>query len=142
MSEKTIGKAYLKELILLIPNFLKLLYRLAEDKRVPVQEKIILAAAAAYVVSPIDLVPDFIPFVGQVDDLLMIVLVLKRFMNSVDESVLYEYWDGNDNFLLIIDKVLSYARYFVPASIYDKIVNQVEKGTIDVDCEVQEQSER
>ncbi|MEA1961095.1 MAG: YkvA family protein [Bacillota bacterium] len=136
MNEKSIGKAYLKELISLIPNFAKLLYRLAEDKRVPAKEKAILAAAAVYVLTPIDLIPDFIPFVGQVDDLLMVVLVLKRFINSVDEDILYEHWDGAEDLLTIIDNVLGYAKYFVPQGIYNRIVNQVDKGTIDVDYDV------
>ncbi len=141
MSKKSEAKTYLQEILFLIPNLVKLLYRLLEDKRVPSQEKIILGAAAVYVASPIDFVPDFIPFIGQIDDLLLVALVLKRFLNSAGEDVLLEHWDGPQNLLQMVDKILSCTRFFLPASVYDRLVNQVEKGTIDVDFEVHSKDE-
>ena len=52
-----------------IPNLVKLAYRLMRDPRVPHKQKVFLSAALAYVVAPVDLVPDFIPFIGRADDL-------------------------------------------------------------------------
>lgn len=141
LSEKLEAKTYLQEILLLIPNLVKLLYRLLEDKRVPAQEKVILGAAAVYVASPIDLVPDFIPFIGQLDDLLLVALVLKRFLNSVDESILLEHWDGPQDLLKMVDTILSCTRFFLPAGVYNRLVNQVRKG-IDVDYEVHSTDEK
>lgn len=130
------AKAWIKEAIMLIPNYIKLLYRLAQDQSVPVQEKALLLATVAYIISPIDFVPDFIPFIGQVDDILLVALILKRFMNTVERRVLFNYWDGSYDLLVSIDKILSYARFFLPRGVYDKIVKKSEETTIDADYEV------
>lgn len=125
------GKSLLKEAIMLIPNFLKLMYRLAEDKRVPAQEKAILFATAAYVVSPIDFLPDFIPFVGQVDDLLLVALILQRFMNTVEREILFEYWDGEDKLLAVIENILGFSKFFLPENVYNKVVQRAAKAPAD-----------
>ena len=70
--ERKQARGFLKNVITLIPNFLKLLFRLFKDGRVPATEKAFLIGAIAYVISPIDLIPDVIPFVGQVDDLYLV----------------------------------------------------------------------
>jgi uncharacterized membrane protein YkvA (DUF1232 family) len=114
----------LKELLLLIPNFIKLLYRLLGDMRVSSQEKALVLGTLAYVISPLDFLPDAIPFLGQVDDLLLVALILKRFMNSIDRSVLLAYWDGQDDLLLTIDRILEYTRILLPRGVYNKIVNK------------------
>lgn len=128
-----------KESIMLIPNYLKLIYRLLKDGRVMATEKAILMGTAIYVASPLDFLPDVIPFVGQVDDVLLVALVLQRFMNSIDRHVLYEHWDGNVDLLNSIEQVLSYARFFLPAGVYNKIVRksrETPKQTIDVEYEI------
>jgi len=125
-----------KQALMLIPNFVKLLYRLVGDKRVLAQEKALLLGTVAYVISPLDLLPDAIPFVGQIDDLLLIALILKRFMNSIDRSILLEYWDGKDDLLLTIDKILEFTRYLLPGGVYNKIVKKARGKTIDIDYEV------
>lgn len=119
-----------KQALLLIPNFVKLLYRLVGDKRVLSQEKALLLGVAAYVISPLDFLPDAIPFLGQIDDLLLVALILKRFMNSVDRSIIMEYWDGNQDLLLTIDKILEFTRYLLPSGVYNKIVKKASKDTI------------
>ncbi len=133
------AKDKMKEALMLIPNYLKLLYRLTKDSRVAATEKAMLLGTAAYIVAPVDFLPDFIPFIGQIDDILLVALVLKRFMNSVDRSVLYEHWDGNVDLLHSIEQILALARFFLPSGVYNKIVRkskETPKGTIDVDYEV------
>lgn len=125
-----------KQVLLLIPNFVKLLYRLVGDQRVLSKEKALLLGVVAYVISPLDFLPDAIPFLGQIDDLLLVALILKRFMNSVDRSILMEYWDGNHDLLLTIDKILEFTRYLLPSGVYNKIVKKVSRDTIDIDYEV------
>lgn len=107
-----------------IPNFVKLLYRMMQDKRVMLGDKAMLLGTIAYVISPMDFLPDMIPFLGQIDDLLLVALILKRFLNSVDRSVLLEYWEGEENLLLTIDKILGFSAVFLPRGVYNKIVHK------------------
>jgi uncharacterized membrane protein YkvA (DUF1232 family) len=91
-----------QELLLLLPNFVKLAKGLLTDRRVPVRRKLLLGALVAYLVSPIDLIPDFIPGLGQMDDLLVVVLVIHGLLSSVEEEVLLEHWHGRPDVLLLI----------------------------------------
>lgn len=137
--DKATARQKMKEAVMLIPNYLKLLYRLVRDKRVMAMEKAVLLGTVAYILSPFDFLPDMIPFVGQLDDVLLAALVLQRFMNSVDRHVLYEYWDGDMDLLDNIEQVLAYARYFLPSGVYERIVRksrETPKQTIDVEYEV------
>jgi len=130
---KESARQQVKELLLLIPNFIKLLYRLLGDKRVSTQDKALLLGTVAYVISPLDFLPDAIPFLGQIDDLLLVALILKRFMNSVDRSVLLAYWDGKEDLLLTIDKILEFTGIFLPRGVYNKIVKKAKEETIDME---------
>ncbi len=133
---KESAREKVKELLLLIPNFLKLLYRLLGDKGVSTQEKALLLGTVAYVISPLDFLPDAIPFLGQIDDLLLVALILKRFMNSIDRSVLLAYWDGKDDLLLTIDKILEFTGIFLPRGVYNKIVKKAREETIDMEYDL------
>ncbi|PKM77438.1 MAG: hypothetical protein CVU90_07445 [Firmicutes bacterium HGW-Firmicutes-15] len=133
---KESAREKVKELLLLIPNFVKLLYRLVGDKSVSTQEKALLLGTVAYVISPLDFLPDAIPFLGQIDDLLLVALILKRFMNSIDRSVLLAYWDGKDDLLLTIDKILGFTGIFLPRGVYNKIVKKSKEETIDMEYDV------
>ncbi|MCF8010590.1 MAG: DUF1232 domain-containing protein [Clostridiales bacterium] len=110
-----------KELIMLLPNFLKLIYRLMKDSRVPSQNKVLLGAVAAYILSPIDIVPDFVPLVGQVDDLLAVALVLKGLFDAAGEEIVLEYWDGPDSLLSIVDSILKVAAQILPKKAYQRV---------------------
>jgi len=65
--------------------------KLFKDKRVPVKSKILLGLAIGYVVCPIDLIPDFIPVLGQLDELIIVPLLLKAAMKYVPENVKNDY---------------------------------------------------
>lgn len=130
------AKSALKETILFIPNFLKLLYRLMQDSRVTTTDKALLGATIAYILSPIDFVPDMIPFFGQIDDLLLVSLVLKRLLDSVEQEVVLEYWDGNSDLIITIEKILDLAVRFVPPKVYDKLVKKSRPQTVDVDFDI------
>lgn len=84
-----------KQLIREIPNLLKLMFRLMKDGRVPLKDKALFALVAAYVISPIDLIPDFGGLLGMVDDLYLVGLSLGRLLASAGEDVLLEHWDGD-----------------------------------------------
>ena len=95
-------RTFVQELLLLLPNFVKLAKRLLTDRRVPVQRKLLLGALIAYLVSPLDFIPDFIPGLGQLDDLLVVLLVVHGLLSSVEEEVLLEHWDGHPDVILLI----------------------------------------
>lgn len=120
----------LKEAMLFLPNLMKLVYRLMKNEGIAQSDKVLLVATAAYVLSPWDLMPDMIPFLGQVDDLLLLALVLKRLMDSVSQEVLESYWDGNDNLLILLDKILNTALFFIPPGIYRKLVKKARTTAI------------
>ena len=65
-----------------LPNLVKLGYRLLRDPRVPVKHKAFVGAALAYLVAPIDVIPDFIPFLGQADDVLLLAFALNAMFEA------------------------------------------------------------
>lgn len=75
----------------------RLLWRVARDPRVPWTAKAVAGGAAAYVISPIDLVPDFIPGVGQLDDLFLLTRAVRYLASAAGYDVLYELWSGSDD---------------------------------------------
>ena len=72
------------------PMYVRLLWALLRDERIPTSQKAVLGLAAGYLASPIDVVPDFIPFLGAVDDLVVAVLAIDVFLESVPEALLDE----------------------------------------------------
>lgn len=73
----------------------RLLWRLTLDRRVPFMPKMLLPAALAYIVLPLDLVPDFIPILGRIDDLLVLVLAAVMFLALAPREVVAEYMGGS-----------------------------------------------
>ena len=84
-----------RELATLIPNLVFLFRGLLRDKRVPRSSKILLGFAVAWLVSPIDLIPEFIPVVGPLDDAVVAALVLRHVLKRTDRSVLADNWRGD-----------------------------------------------
>ncbi len=118
-----------KQALMFIPNLIKLLYRLVHDEAVSSTDKALLLGTAAYVVSPWDFLPDMVPFLGQIDDLLLIALVLKRIMDSVSREVIEKYWDGSEELLELLKKVVSFAMFFLPPGVYRKVVKKSNSGS-------------
>jgi len=120
------AQGFLKSVIMLIPNFLKLLGRLFRDSRVPTTEKALLVGTIIYVISPIDLIPDFIPFLGEVDDLYLVALVVLRLLARTDDDVLREHWDGRGDLNSVVDKILRAAQYVLPKRVQRILLGRVE----------------
>ena len=77
-----------------VPDCLVLVKRLLGDARLPRRSRFGLAGAAAYLALPIDLVPDFLPVVGQLDDAIVLGLILRMVLRSAGETLLDEHWPG------------------------------------------------
>ena len=99
-----------------LPRFLRLLWGLVTDSRVAMVDKLLVAGAIAYIVTPIDLIPDFIPFLGEVDDVYLLVLALQRLLQNAGRSVLLSHWTGDPAELreLNLRKVMMAAAFFLP----------------------------
>jgi uncharacterized membrane protein YkvA (DUF1232 family) len=108
------GQADMKEWLLALPNLAKLLYRLARDSRVPRRSKFILLAVAGYLVIPFDLIPDWIPGLGQLEDLALVIVALDGVLNKVPEEILEEHWDGDPGVLNTIREGLARVTEMVP----------------------------
>ena len=78
----------------MVPRLALLVPKLMTDERVPRRTKLALAGLAAYIVSPWDLIPDFIPGVGQLDDAIVLLLFVDGVLNQVEDKVLLEHWTG------------------------------------------------
>jgi len=85
-----------------LPDCALLLKRLARDPRVPRRAKLVLLAAAAYVAFPIDLVPDFVPVAGQLDDAIVIALALRAVLRAGGPALICEHWPGPPRSLALI----------------------------------------
>lgn len=94
--------------LLLLPDLFALILRLIRDPRVSQSAKLQLLAVTAYVISPIDLIPDFLLPLGLIDDTIAAALVLNRVLNLMDqagEDMLREHWEGPGDILETIRRV-------------------------------------
>src|SRR5437867_5473656 len=99
-----------------LPRFLRLLWGLVTDSRVAMLDKVLVAGAIAYIVMPLDLIPDYIPFLGEVDDVFLLVLALRRLLQNAGRSVVLAHWTGDPADLrdLNLRKALLAATFFLP----------------------------
>jgi uncharacterized membrane protein YkvA (DUF1232 family) len=106
---------YVKQL----PKYLKLLGGLVTDSRVSMLDKMLVLGAIAYIVMPVDLIPDFIPFLGEVDDLYLLILALQRLIANAGRPVLIDHWTGNPADLadLNLRGAIAAAAFFLPKRI-------------------------
>jgi uncharacterized membrane protein YkvA (DUF1232 family) len=101
-----------------IPDCIVLVTRLARDPHVPRRRKLLLIALVAYLSLPFDLVPDFIPVAGQLDDAIIVALVLGHFVRAGGEPTIRELWPGPEQSLALI---LRLARPGIPQRAPDAI---------------------
>ncbi|MBI4467463.1 MAG: DUF1232 domain-containing protein [Acidobacteria bacterium] len=84
----------MKEALLALPRVALLIPKLVADPRVPVRTKLALGGLAVYLASPWDIIPDFIPVLGQLDDAVAILLFVDGVLNQVDDAILLVHWTG------------------------------------------------
>lgn len=124
--EKAEVRSRMGGFLMFLPNMVKLLGRLLGDLRVPMAEKALFAAAIVYVISPLDFIPDVFPFIGQVDDLYVVALVLLRLINRTDESVVREHWSGGGDIVALSDSIAGLAPKFLPKRVSRILTTRVE----------------
>jgi uncharacterized membrane protein YkvA (DUF1232 family) len=84
-----------RELASLIPNLARLFAGLIRDPRVPLRAKVVLGATALYIAMPIDLVPDFIPIAGSMDDAIVAAFALRYVVGTTPPDIVAEHWHGD-----------------------------------------------
>lgn len=102
-----------------IPSYVRLLLGLMADSRVSRLDRFFVVAAAAYIVSPLDFIPDFIPFLGEVDDIFLLMLALQRLVENTGRRVIMDHWRGDPDELSEINLagMVSAAGFFLPSGI-------------------------
>lgn len=102
-----------------LPLYLRMFFGLFRDPRVSTIDKVLVGAAIAYLLAPFDLIADWIPFLGQVDDVFLLVTALKRLMQNAGKRVVAEHWAGDMRELseVHLDRVIGAAAFFLPSRI-------------------------
>jgi uncharacterized membrane protein YkvA (DUF1232 family) len=119
----------MRNFLMFLPNMVRLCGSLLMDNRVPIAEKALFAGAIIYAISPIDLIPDIFPFIGQVDDIYLIALTLLRLLNYTDESVVRGHWRGGGDIVALASSVAGIAPAFLPQRVARVLSSKVKLGS-------------
>ncbi len=111
----------MKALLRALPELARLLTRLVADPVLPRGAKLALAAALVYLVSPLDLIPDFVPVVGYLDDLLVAAVVVDGVLNWVDRGLVLRYWPGTEGSLETVARAARMLAVWVPRRLKARI---------------------
>jgi uncharacterized membrane protein YkvA (DUF1232 family) len=120
------AKERLKTLLRYLPYLLRLIYRLLRDPRVSAADKALLAAVMVYVINPFDLIPDAIPFLGQVDDIYLISITVLRMLNRTDPAILSEHWGRDEDIVGLVEELAELSVFFLPRKLRSFLVGKVE----------------
>jgi len=101
-------REHARELAAFIPDCIVLFRRLLRDERVPRRAKLALVLLLAYLAMPFDLVPDFIPVAGQLDDVILVAIVISFVVRKSGPDLVSELWPGSPRGLSV---VLSLSRF-------------------------------
>ena len=111
----------MRALLRVLPDLARLILRLAADPVLPRAAKIVLVAAAVYLASPFDLIPDFIPLVGYLDDLLVAAIIVDGILNYVDRPLVLKYWPGSARSLERVARAARLLAAWVPRRLKARI---------------------
>ncbi len=123
------AKGRMGNFLMFLPNMVMLLGRLLKDARVPTAEKALFLAAIVYVISPLDFIPDFFPFIGQVDDIYVVALTLLRLVNRTDADVVRSHWSGGGDIVSLSDSIASIAPMLLPKRVSRVLSSKVSLGS-------------
>ncbi|MBA2341637.1 MAG: DUF1232 domain-containing protein [Pyrinomonadaceae bacterium] len=119
-------KKRMKTMLTFLPNMVRLCGRLMTDGRVPKTEKALFESAIIYALAPLDFLPDFIPFIGQIDDAYLVALTLLRLINRTDEGIVREHWKGGGDIVLLAQSFAMSAPLLLPKGVSRVISSKIE----------------
>jgi uncharacterized membrane protein YkvA (DUF1232 family) len=129
MSEPSL-RSRMANLLFFIPNLLVLCWRLMVDSRVPAKERLLVAGAIVYALVPLDVIPDMLPFIGQVDDAYLIALSLLRLMTVTDPRVVRQHWRGGGDVVELVGAVALTASKLLPKRITRVLTAQIDTPSV------------
>jgi uncharacterized membrane protein YkvA (DUF1232 family) len=95
-------KTLARELLTLLPNLVRLFRGLLGDERVPRSSKVLLLLGAVWLASPIDLIPEFLPGIGPIDDAVVAGLVLRHVVKRAGPDVVRDHWRGDPRTIAVL----------------------------------------
>lgn len=111
--------------LLVFPDLVYLMIKLFIDREIAASIKGYILVLFVYLISPIDIIPDFIPVIGFIDDLLILVVILNKIINSADPEVLEKikaYWTGKDDVFVKVKEIITVMNEIsskIPKAIYN-----------------------
>jgi uncharacterized membrane protein YkvA (DUF1232 family) len=99
-------RASIPDLLRLLPDTIRLVRRLTQDRTLPRATRWSVWVLLAYLVSPIDLIPDFVPVIGYADDVIITSIVLRRLVRRAGPDKLREHWPGSPDGLAQLQRLL------------------------------------
>ena len=97
---RTLPPGAAKELASFLPDCVTTLRRLRRHPDVPRRAKVVLALAGLWVLSPVDLIPEFLPVIGPLDDVVVVALALRYALRQLPREAVLEAWPGNPETIL------------------------------------------
>src|SRR4051794_31377459 len=95
----------MRDALRLLPDVLRLVRRLAGDQSLPRGVRVRLFVLLAYLASPIDLVPDFVPVLGYADDVVVVAVVLRSVVRAAGPAAVEEHWRGSPDGLVLVRRL-------------------------------------
>lgn len=123
------AKRTVMDVVMQLPNYLRLLFGLLTDRRVEALDKMLVVGAIAYIVSPLDLIPDFVPFFGQVDDAFLLLASVERLISNAGRKVVLAHWRGEpaDLSQRNLQMALTAATFFLPRRLRRRLRGMVNR---------------
>lgn len=115
-----------RQLLAGMPHYLRLVLRLLGDSRVSGTDKVVLASAFAYVLAPLDLIPDVIPIVGRLDDVFFLALAIDRLVDRAGYELIREHWGGSDAALEALCGSVEDLARLLPSPVQRRLRREVE----------------
>lgn len=115
------------EWILALPRLAVLAVKLGFDRNVPWETKTALGGGLLYILSPIDGIPDFIPIIGQLEDILIAILLIDGMVNHIDRAIVMKHWTGRAETLDSIGRLTRKVTDMLPAFIRDRVMKKAFK---------------
>ena len=112
-----------------VPAYIRLMFSLMRDSRVSRIDRFLVLAAALYMISPLDFIPDLIPLFGQTDDIFLVVMALQRLIDNAGRRVLLDHWQGDPRELSDVNltALVSAAGFFLPPGIRKRLRGMVHR---------------
>ena len=115
------------EYAMIVPDIIALFWRLFRDKRVSIKVKLLIGGITAYLASPIDILPDFIPFVGKIDDVAIAFFGLQKIVEEVPKEIIIQNWQGEEDIILKLEEVIGFLNQILGGQNVAKLLAYLKK---------------